>query len=49
MEVLYMDEFIKMLNEYYELMDYRIKENKVVFEIASNKINCTYRVHAVSW
>ncbi|MEQ8156498.1 MAG: transposase family protein [Clostridiaceae bacterium] len=36
-----MDEFIKMLNEDYELMNYRIKEKIIVFEIASNKRNCT--------
>jgi len=36
-----MDEFIKMLNEDYELIDYRIKETIIVFEIASNKSNCT--------
>ena len=30
-----MDEFIKLLDPAYELIQYRIKENKVIFHIAS--------------
>jgi hypothetical protein len=36
-----MDEFIKMLNADYDLVDYKIKDTQIVFEIASNKSNCT--------
>ena len=36
-----MDEFIKMLNEDYELVRYKIKETKIIFEVASSKKSCT--------
>lgn len=36
-----MDEFIKMLNEYYELVRYKIKETKIIFEVASSNKSCT--------
>lgn len=36
-----MDEFIKMLSADYELVDYKIKDTRIVFEIASAKNKCT--------
>ena len=33
-----MDEFIKLLDPAYELIQYRIKEDKVIFHIASKNI-----------
>ena len=50
-----MDEFIKLLNPAYKLIQYRIKENKVIFHIASTikELECpfcgskTSKVHSV--
>ena len=50
-----MDEFIKLLNPAYELIQYRIKENKVIFHIVSTRkeLECpfcgskTSKVHSV--
>lgn len=36
-----MDEFIKMLSTDYELVDFKIKDTQIVFEIASTKKSCT--------
>lgn len=36
-----MDEFIKMLSEDYKLVNYKIKDNQITFEIASAKNSCT--------
>lgn len=36
-----MDEFIKMLNKDYELMNYKIEDNQIEFEIVSVKNSCT--------
>lgn len=35
----YMDEFIKLLNQDYELVQYRIKDKAVIFNIQSSKKN----------
>jgi transposase len=35
-----MDEFIKILNVDYELLDYKIKDTQIVFKIASTRENC---------
>ena len=39
-----MDEFIKLLDPAYELIQYRIKENKVIFHIASTitELECPF-------
>ena len=39
-----MDEFIKLLNPAYKLIQYRIKENKVIFHIASTikELECPF-------
>ena len=50
-----MDEFIKLLDPAYELIQYRIKENKVIFHIASTitELECpfcgskTSKVHSI--
>ena len=50
-----MDEFIKLLDPSYELIQYRIKENKVIFHIASTiaELECpfcgrkTSKVHSI--
>ena len=50
-----MDEFIKLLNENYELVQYRIKKDKIIFEIVSmiSEISCPYcgqktkKVHSI--
>ena len=50
-----MDEFIKLLDPDYELIQYRIKENKVIFHIASTitELECpfcgskTSKVHSI--
>lgn len=36
-----MDEFIKMLSTDYELLDFKIKDTQIVFEIPSTKKSCT--------
>jgi len=36
-----MDEFIKMLSENYKLLDTKIHEAQILFEIASAKVDCT--------
>lgn len=36
-----MDEFIKMLSTDYELVDFKIKDTQIIFEIASAKKSCT--------
>ena len=55
MKVICMDEFIKLLDPAYELIQYRIKENKVIFHIASTitELECpfcgskTSKVHSI--
>ena len=50
-----MDEFIKLLDPAYELIQYRIKENKVIFHVASTitEVECpfcgskTSKVHSI--
>ena len=50
-----MDEFIKLLDPAYELIQYRIKENKLIFHIASTitELECpfcgskTSKVHSI--
>ena len=50
-----MDEFIKLLDPAYELIQYRIKEDKVIFHIASTitELECpfcgskTSKVHSI--
>ncbi len=50
-----MDEFIKLLNPAYELIQYRIKENEVIFHIVSTskELEClfcgskTSKVHSI--
>ena len=50
-----MDEFIKLLDPAYELIQYRIKENKVIFHIASTitELECSFcgsktsKVHSI--
>lgn len=50
-----MDEFIKLLDPAYELVQYHIKENKVIFHIASviTELECpfcgrkTSKVHSI--
>lgn len=39
-----MDEFIKLLDPAYELIQYRIKEDKVIFHIASTiaELECPF-------
>lgn len=54
-KVICMDEFIKLLDPAYELIQYRIKENKVIFHIASTitELECpfcgskTSKVHSI--
>jgi transposase len=36
-----MDEFVKMLSKDYELVNYKIEDNQIIFEIASVKNSCT--------
>ena len=36
-----MDEFIKMLSKDYELVNYKIEDNQIIFEIASVNNSCT--------
>lgn len=50
-----MDEFIKMLNKDYKLMNYKIEDNQIEFEIVSvkNSCNCPFcgmtssRIHSI--
>ena len=41
-----MDEFIKLLNQDYELIQYRIKDKEVVFHIQSSKreLACPFNI-----
>ena len=41
MDDLYMDEFIKLLDQEYELVQYRIKDRKIIFHIQSSKEELT--------
>ena len=44
-----MDEFIKLLDPAYELIQYRLKEDKVIFHIASTitELECPFWVYKV--